>query len=57
MQEARRDNWIRCPFCGHKLFLIKKNEVSDEKQYITLETKCHSCKGIVDIRIFGGTKI
>lgn len=65
MQERRANNWARCPRCGHKLFRILDSspimiEVSSRmivdgmpkpKGDSILETKCHSCKEIVDIRL------
>lgn len=64
MQERRTSNWAKCPKCGHKLFRILEInstiiEVSSQsadgvlgtRADSILETKCHSCKEIVDIRI------
>lgn len=65
MQERRADSWARCPKCGHKLFRILDSspimiEVSSRmivdgvpeiREDSILETKCHSCKEIVEIRL------
>lgn len=65
MQERKASNWARCPKCGHKLFRILETspvaiEVSSRmivdgipaaREDNILETKCHSCKEIVEIRL------
>lgn len=38
--------WIKCPKCGHKLFLWTANERFD---YADINIKCSSCKRIVDV--------
>lgn len=40
--------WIKCPKCGHKLFLWTANERFD---YADINIKCSSCKRIVDVSI------
>lgn len=66
MQERRASSWARCPRCGHKLFKVLETnpaiievtsrlivngvpEMGDGDNI--LETKCHSCKEIVEIRL------
>lgn len=44
----RERKWVRCPNCGHKLFELTKNSGS-----MTLQTKCHSCRCLVEINIDG----
>ena len=64
MQERRASNWARCPKCGHKLFKIldtdstiiemslpSADKIRGLRADSILETKCHSCKEIVDIRL------
>lgn len=64
MQERRVDNWARCPKCGHKLFkildtdstiiemsLLSADKIRGLRADSILETKCHSCKEIVEIRL------
>lgn len=60
MQEGGASNWARCPRCGHKLFRILDSSpiaievtsrMSEAKGDTILETKCHSCKEIVDIKL------
>lgn len=65
MQDRRTDRWARCPRCGHKLFRILDSSpiaievtsrmivdgMPEVKGDSILETKCHSCKEIVDIRL------
>ena len=67
MQERRAGNWARCPRCGHKLFRILDSSpimikvssrvivdgMPEVKDNSILETKCHSCKEIVEIRLAG----
>ena len=40
--EKEKDNWVRCPNCGHKLFKAVEPKLIDG-----IEIKCHSCKKIV----------
>lgn len=47
-REKRIDNWVRCPYCGHKLFKLKQTENETE---ITIEIKCHSCKEIYELTL------
>ena len=42
--------WVRCPNCGHKMFLYDNNEDSNLK----INIKCTSCKKIVDVTIQNG---
>lgn len=42
------DRWIRCKKCGHKLLKIV------DEGGVHIETKCHSCKAINEIKIIGG---
>ena len=65
MQERRASNWARCPRCGHKLFKVLETNpavievtsrlivdgVPEIREDSILETKCHSCKEIVEIRL------
>ena len=65
MQERRTDRWARCPRCGHKLFKVLETNsavievtsrlivdgVPEIRKDSILETKCHSCKEIVEIRL------
>jgi phage FluMu protein Com len=65
MQDRRTDRWARCPKCGHKLFKVLETNpavievtsrlivdgVPETRGDSILETKCHSCKEIVDIRL------
>ena len=44
------ENWVRCPNCGHKLFKVvggEKPSATDRgSDPVTIEIKCHSCKGV-----------
>ena len=44
-----KDNWQKCPKCGHKLF--KKIDINDDKNKKIIEIKCHSCKKITLISL------
>jgi len=38
-----KDNWVRCPYCRHKLF--KKLMSGDA----LIEVKCSSCKNVFEV--------
>lgn len=40
--------WIKCPFCGHKLFKAFEEWIGH------IEIKCPSCKRIFEIEETGG---
>lgn len=44
MQEKARSNWVRCPFCRHKLFKLVDG-------WAVIEVKCHSCKQVFECEI------
>lgn len=52
MTEARKDSegWVRCPNCGHKLFLQVEAPKGDGDAAI-IEIKCHSCKAISVVKL------
>lgn len=46
--KSTKDKWARCPLCGHKLFKIVD---TNQDKKVRLEVKCHSCKGVSEIKI------
>lgn len=49
MEKRRKridDNWVRCPYCRHKMF---KQFMSNG--YVLIEIKCSSCKRIFELLV------
>ena len=46
-----QSRWVECANCGRKLFRVDEFH-PDSK--VRIETKCHSCKAIVEVKVDNG---
>lgn len=40
------DKWVKCPYCGHKLFRVVAENAAGK-----IEIKCSSCKHIFELSL------